>query len=58
MRSDPGDELQVVHPLDLLALFPILVADLACAFIEGEVFQGKKRSDHVFRSMRHCLFLP
>lgn len=47
MGSDPGDELQVVHPLHLRVLFPILVADLACLFIEGEAFQGKERPDHV-----------
>jgi len=48
MRDDPGDELQVVHPLQLPGLFPIPVDDLAFPFIEGETLQGEKRSDHVF----------
>jgi hypothetical protein len=42
MGSHPGDELQVVHPLHFFGLFAILVADLGCAFIEGEAFQGKR----------------
>jgi len=48
MGSDPGDELQVIHPLHLFSSFPILVADLPFFFIEGETFQGQKRPDHVF----------
>ena len=48
MRSDPGDELQIVHPLHLFGVFPIAVADLAFSFIEGEPPQGQKRPDHVF----------
>ena len=48
MRSDPGDELQVVHPLRFSGLFAIPIADLACAFIQGEPIQGQKRPDHVF----------
>jgi hypothetical protein len=47
MGGDPGDELQVVHPLQLFGVFPIPVADLAFPFIEGEALQGEKRSDHV-----------
>ena len=47
MGSDSGNELQVVHPFQLFGLIPILVADLACAFIEGEALQGKKRTDHI-----------
>ena len=48
MRSDPGDELQVVHPLRFSGLFAMPIADLACAFIQGEPLQGQKRPDHVF----------
>jgi len=40
MGSNPGDELQVVHPLDLSGLFPILIAEPALLFIEGEALQG------------------
>jgi hypothetical protein len=36
MRSDSGDELQVVHPLRLVGFFPIPVGDPACPIIEGE----------------------
>jgi hypothetical protein len=35
MGSDPGDDLQVVHPFHLFSSFPIAVADLAFPFIEG-----------------------
>jgi len=48
MRSDPGDELQIIHRLQLFSSFPIPVADLAFPFIEGEAFQGKQRANHVF----------
>ena len=48
MGGDPGDELQVVHPLHLSGLAPVPVAHLGSLFIEGEAFQGKKRPDHVF----------
>ncbi len=48
MRRHPGDELQVIHPLGLIVPFAIAVADLACPFIEGEAFQGKKGTNHVF----------
>jgi len=48
MGSDPGNELQVVHPLHLLGVFPIPVADLGSLFIEGESLQGQQRADHVF----------
>lgn len=54
MGSDPGDELQVVHPLHLMVLFPILAADLACLFIEGEAFQGKERPD--LKSLSYLFF--
>jgi hypothetical protein len=47
MGGRPGDELQVVHPLEILGLFPIPVADLAVLFIEGEPLQGQERPDHV-----------
>jgi len=46
--SDPGDELQVVHPHHLSGLFPIPVADLAFFLIEAEAFQGQERPNHVF----------
>jgi len=48
MGSHPGDELQVIHALGLFSLFPILVADPAFPFIEGEALQGEQRPDHVF----------
>ncbi len=48
MGGDPGDELQVIHPLGLIVPFAIAVADLACPFIEGEPLQGKNGTDHVF----------
>ena len=48
IRGHPGDELQVVHPLQIFGLFPILVADLGFPFIQGEALQGKERPDHVF----------
>jgi hypothetical protein len=41
MGGDPGNELQVIHPLRLGAVFAMPVADLAFPFIEGESFQGK-----------------
>ena len=43
----PGDELQIVHRLQLSCAFPISVADQALLLIEGEAFQGKERPDHV-----------
>ena len=48
MGSDPGDELQVVHPLHLFTVFSIPVADLALLFIEGEALEGKERPAHIF----------
>jgi len=48
MGSDPGDELQIIHPLHLFRFFPIPVADFPLPFIKGEAFQGQKRMDHVF----------
>ena len=48
MGGDPGDELEVVHPLHLFVLFPVPVADLALFLIQGEPLQGQKRADHVF----------
>jgi len=48
MGSDPGDELQVVHPLYLSGLFPVPIAHLGSLFIEGEALQGQQRADHVF----------
>jgi len=33
MRDDPGDKLQVVHPLEIFGFLAIPVADLACPFI-------------------------
>jgi len=48
MGGDSGDELQIIHPFHLFSSFPIPVADLTFPFIEGEAFQGKERSNHVF----------
>ena len=50
MGCDPGDELQVIHPLHLGGLLPIPVADLTLPppFIKGETFQRKQRADHIF----------
>jgi hypothetical protein len=48
MGGDPGDELQVVHPLHLLGVLPIPVAEPAFPFIQGEPLQGQERADHVF----------
>ncbi len=42
MGGDSDDKPQVIHPLHLLALFPILVADLAWVFIEGEASRDKR----------------
>lgn len=36
MGSDPTDEFQAAHPLQLTGLFPILVADFTFPFIERE----------------------
>jgi hypothetical protein len=47
MGSDPGDELQVVHPLQILGLYPIPITDLALFLREREPLQGQKRPDHV-----------
>ena len=47
MGSDPGDELQVVHPLHLLGLFPMPIADLTLFLREREPLQRQKRPDHV-----------
>jgi hypothetical protein len=51
MGSRPGDELQIVHSLHLFGVFPTAVADLPLLLIEGEVFQGQKRANHVFKSI-------
>ena len=48
MGTRPGDELQVVHPLHLLAVFPIPIANLTLFLRETEALQGKKRPGHVF----------
>ena len=48
MGSDSGDELQVIHPLHLLAVFPIPIADLTLFLREREPLQGQQRADHVF----------
>jgi len=47
MGGHPGDELEVVHPLDFFALFPISVAEFPLLFIEREALQGKGRPNHV-----------
>jgi len=41
-RVSPAGEEE--NPLHLFGVFPIPVADLACPFIEGEAFQGQKRT--------------
>jgi len=41
MGSEPGDKLQVIHPLHLFATLPIPVADLALLLIEREPLQGQ-----------------
>jgi len=48
MGSHLGDELQIIHPLDLFVLFPTRVADLTYLFIQGEAIQGQQRPDHIF----------
>ena len=48
MGRDPGDELQVVHPLLLRAVPPQAMTDLALGFQERQPLQGEKRPDHVF----------
>jgi len=47
MGSDPGDELQVVHALYLLGVFPIPIADLGLFLRERESLQGQQRPNHV-----------
>jgi hypothetical protein len=47
MGSDPGDELQIVHPLHLSGLSPVPIAHLGSLFIEGESLQGQQRPNHV-----------
>jgi hypothetical protein len=42
VRGHPGNEFQIVHPLQLFGLFPIPVADPAFLFINRESFQGKQ----------------
>jgi len=56
MRSHPSDELEVVHPLYLFGIFAILVADLACVFIEGEAFQREQRPDHILSHAPSLIF--
>ncbi|KUO42293.1 MAG: hypothetical protein APZ16_06965 [Candidatus Hadarchaeum yellowstonense] len=48
MGSDPGDELQVIHPLNLFMAFHIPVEDFPLQFIKGETFPREERPDHVF----------
>jgi hypothetical protein len=48
MRGNPCYELQIIHMLQLLSSFPIPVAGFTFSFIEGEAFQGKERTNHVF----------
>ncbi len=47
VRNDPGDELQVVHPLELGAVVAVPVADPALAFQKGQSIQGQEGPDHV-----------
>jgi hypothetical protein len=48
MGSDPGDELQVGHPLHFSSVFPIAIVDSPRPFSQGEPLQGQKGPDHVF----------
>lgn len=54
MSKDPGDELQVIHPLHLFSSLPILVADFTFLLIEGKLFQGQERPNH---GLTHALGL-
>lgn len=42
MRSNSGGELQVIHPLHLLGLFPVAIANLNLFLIERKPLQGKQ----------------
>jgi hypothetical protein len=58
MGSDPGDELQAVHPLQIFGLFAIPVANLTVFLREREPLQGQKRPDHVFAHPLGLSFCP
>jgi hypothetical protein len=45
MRSDPGDELQIVHSLELGAVAAMPVADLTLVLQEQEALRGQHRPE-------------
>jgi hypothetical protein len=47
MERHPGDELQVVHPLEIGAVVAVPVADPALPFQKGQALQGQDGPDHV-----------
>ena len=47
MRRDPGDELQVVHRLQLGELLAVPIPDLALGFQKRQPLQGQDRAEHV-----------
>lgn len=47
MGCHPGDELQVVHPLELGPVVAVPVADPALAFQKRRAIQGQDGPDHV-----------
>jgi hypothetical protein len=48
MERHPGDELQVVHPLEIGAVVAVPVADPALPFQKGQALLGQDGPDHVF----------
>jgi hypothetical protein len=58
MGRHPGDELQIVHRLQLGALLAVSVPDLALALQEGQPLEGEDRPEHIFTDplgLRFCL---
>jgi hypothetical protein len=47
LRGHPGDELQIVHLLELGALLAVPVTDLALGFQKRQPLQGEHRPEHV-----------
>jgi len=43
----PGDELQILHPLELRSIWTMPVTDTALALQEGEPLQNERGPDHV-----------
>ena len=52
MRSRPGDELQIVHHLQIGALLAVPIADLALGFQKRQAVQGQDGSDQGTRENR------